>query len=837
MGCTNNGDYCETSNHCQKFLPSSAVPGEGTSMKYTEYPVTQFRKGNYNIPDRTGNAVMHNSSTIPISTTSTPVSGRGNGVAADGGAAASLAHCGKVRGAGCNTFLLGLGSGGSEIAYDWIPTGLSFDWQSSDTWITYLFDTSNNAGIAGDPVYYIQTCTRTTTTTTQGTPQVPASSSSTTETTTTCKPCTAHECTPGVTDVKYKYDGQDLTRDDDCPNPDLFGIGTESKKLVFQYSSLSTQLPDGVTEFAVSYNGGTYETVYTEALGIGQVYNSTQNPWQLGDESFGDFEVFDQEFETATKSGFRIKLRITPIFDDTGATLVFSGTQWEVMEVLNAGSGYQINDTFTLNYPYLLPDNTETTLTLDLKVINVGPVDSLTGQSSGFDIIRTGDTVNGHQVLRAYHTDLDNFPYHVIYLSGNGNNFIKEQTYVSDRAHVIVAKAGYGIPDRACLIGKYEFIQKSLQYMTLSREESSPDIFNGVKLPRVTTTVTNGVVTGYNIEYAGSKLRRSEFNGNEPKLSVVGPTSKVGREAVVQGIFSAGQLVSIQIVDGGSLYDDKDPPAIFVSNTLIRDTTTYPNAAYEEGHTERYKKYYDASPTPNPDMTLIKDSIDSNPKDITFTTNRGNVDVKYDPESRRKDIQPQSLYSAGVIAPLYDIMNKPSDMTHLGKLTKKDLANEIVEEELRIKERTNNLLRGLTQDVVPSYNDVQDALVETVQGRIGNLPYGSENTKYIIKQYSPDTNSRATISVTLSCRPATEGINTTACPPPVTVVPGPTSGTDPETGTTTAAASSCTMTGPFGPGCKSWAVKGEMLFLHDMSRSAQNAVAAGKAYGNPLLEV
>ncbi len=836
MGCTNNGDYCETDNHCQKFLPSSAVPGEGTSMKYSEYPVTQFRTGNYNIPDRTGNAVMHNSSTIPISTTSSPAGGRGNGVAADGGAAASLAHCGKVRGVGCNTFAFG-GDGGSEIAYDWIPTDLSFDWQSSDTWLSYIFDTSNNAGIAGNPVYYIRTCTRTTSTTTQGTPQVPASTTTSTETTTTCVPCTAHTCSPGVTDVKYTYGGQDLTRDDDCPNPDLFGIGTESTKLVFTYSQLSSQLADGVTEFAVSYGGGAFEPVYTESLGIGQVYNSSQNPWQLGDESFGDFEVFDQEFETEETNGFRIKLRISPIFDDTGATLVFNGTQWEVMEVLNSGTGYKINDTFTLNYPYLLPDNTETTLTLELRVTNVGPSEILTGQSSGFDVIRTGDTVNGHRVLRAYHTDLDNFPHHVIYLSGDGDNFIKEQTYVSDRAHVIVAKAGYGIPDRACLVGKYEFIEKSVQYMTLSRDERSPDIFNEVKLPRVSTTVTNGVVTGYNIEFSGSKVRRSELNGNEPRLVAAGPPSSAGRPAVVEGIFSGGQLVSIAIVDGGSLYDDNDPPAIFVSNTLSQDRTSYKNAGYEEGHTERYKKYYDAAPTPNPDMSLIKEQIDSNPEVITVTSNRGNIDVKYDPESRRKDIQPQSLYSAGVIAPLYDIMNKPSDMTHLGRLSQKDLASAIVEEEANIKVRTDALLRGLTQDVIPSYNDVPDTLVETVQGRLGNLPYGSENTKYIIKQYSPDTASRATINVTLSCRPVAEGINTTQCPPPVLTIPGPTSSTDPVTGTATAASSTCTMTGPFGPGCASWSVSGEMLFLHDMSRSAQNAVAAGKAYGNPLLEV
>ncbi|NHK40194.1 hypothetical protein, partial [Thermus thermophilus] len=171
-------------------------------------------------------------------------------------------------------------------------------------------------------------------------PLDPPTETTTTTRTTTCVPCTAHTCSPASTSLRYTYRGPNLTNDDDCPFPDLFAIGTSSNKIVFRYNQLSTTLPDGVKDFAFSYDGVTYTDVYDEVLQIGQVYNSTQNPWQSGDESFSDFVIYDTELETATKTGFRVKVRITPIFDDTVTPTVFSGTEWEVMELLGSGSNY-----------------------------------------------------------------------------------------------------------------------------------------------------------------------------------------------------------------------------------------------------------------------------------------------------------------------------------------------------------------------------------------------------------------------------------------------------------------------------------------------------------------
>ena len=63
---------------------------------------------------------------------------------------------------------------------------------------------------------------------------------------------------------------------------------------------------------------------------------------------FFDFHIFDINSGN-TKTGFRIKVEITPKQDSSGATPVFSGTNWKVTEMLSGGSGYAVNDTFALS--------------------------------------------------------------------------------------------------------------------------------------------------------------------------------------------------------------------------------------------------------------------------------------------------------------------------------------------------------------------------------------------------------------------------------------------------------------------------------------------------------
>ena len=834
MGCRNQGSPCEESDHCTRRRPQAVSSSAGVSTEYTEYPVTKFRAGNYNIPKRTANAVMHDSIFVPKQT----LAGGGGTAYSDGGSSGSVGNCGKLRYTGCATGFFGAG----DYVYDYYPNELSFDWQSSDTWIAYLFDTSGTpgAGGAGQNVYYIERCTDTSTTPASGTPGQPGYSAGTSESTssTSCLPCSAHTCTPANTDVKYTYGGQNLTNDPDCPFPDLFGIGTQSTKIVFSYNSLSTTLPNGVTDVALSYNGATFVDVYDETLGIGSEYNSTQNPWQTGEETFSTFEIYDEEvFDSETKSGFRVKVQIEPIMDETQTPAVFTGTKWTLLELMNPGSGYSVGEVYTLNYNHTHPDLTETTFTVDLKFTSIGPVQITQGQE-GFDVLRTNDTLNGHKILRVYHTDLDNFPYHVAYLSGTGSDFEKDTQYTSSRNHIITAKAGYGIADRACLVGRYEFTEKSIQYVTASIDKNSPDVYNDVVLPEADATVTNGKITSFTITKIGANLTQAYLNGEEPILIVTGSPSENGQDAEVEGIFIGGQLSDIKIISGGTLYDANDPPKIYISNTYKKATTKYSNAGYEPGKLERYAGYFDAYPGQE-DPGAREDfnaSADTIPKDVNFTTIQENIDIKFDSNRKKADVLPQSLYSKDKTDPLVNILVRDVDNTHLNDFKYREMARQIFNDERDRKDRIRKSIDDITQEQIPEYNVTPEVLVETVQGRLGDLPYSSQYTKYILKQYRPDPTERATIQVTLSCSPTEPGINTDICPPPAASAPTSGSSTDPETGIVTTTSRSCTVAGPYGPGCKAWEAKGSMLFLHDITRSAANVVAASKAFGNPLLQ-
>ena len=135
----------------------------------------------------------------------------------------------------------------------------------------------------------------------------------------------------------------------------------------------------------------------------GTPYISSQNPWQAGELSFTDFEVYFDTSDGQTKNDFIVKFRIEPVIDDSGATPVFNGTRWTPSEILNAGTGYAVGDVYPLQYVHTHPDNSTTTLTLNLKITQVGPVTSQTNSDTNFDILRVGDTLNGHKITRAFH--------------------------------------------------------------------------------------------------------------------------------------------------------------------------------------------------------------------------------------------------------------------------------------------------------------------------------------------------------------------------------------------------------------------------------------------------
>lgn len=817
MGCKTNVDRCDgfinNSSHCANYKP-----GAGVSYTFSEYPAATIRTGNYNIPGRDANAVMYDSLEICASTAggvTTPVPD-------------SPANCGKLSTSTCNS--------NCTLYFDYYPSQLSFDYGLSDSWFAYLYDTSSNAGVVGTPCYYIETRTRTSSSSTPGElPEDPPTTSSSTETTTTCIPCTAFYCDTAETNLRYTA-GQDVTGDPDCPHPTLFGFGTSSKKLAFTYNQLSTQLPNGVLDFSFSYDGVTYTDVWDEGALEGVAYESSQNPWQSGDENFTDFEIFEPE-NSPTATGLRLKVYIEPIFDDTGPTVVFSGTRWTVAEFIAPGTGYAVNDVYTLEYVYTHPDQTTTTLSMNLKVTSVGPVDAVSGQE-GFDVLRIGDTINGHTITRTFHTDINNFLYHVIYLDGNGNDFTKDTQYTSNRNHVITAKAGYGIVDRAILVGTYEFMNKSVQYVTADVDKDAPQTLENVTQPTVTATITNGRVTALTIVDGGEGWNTLN---RKPVLEITNPIITTGKKAEIEGTFSNGVLTNITITDGGSGYTQSNPPQVFISNIFKQKTETFKNDAYNAQTPEEFKSYASAIPSTeevsvtSDDLKAIDDAYSAVKSEFVSTTNTESIRIKQDPDRNRTVTLPQKLFSKTATDKVRKTMKVEYDDDYIQDApldrSTKDVVSGLQPAYLN---RVDDIIDNITQEKVPEFDIRPESKIETVQGSLKFLPKASQYTKYLIRQYRPDTATDTTINITLSCSPVDSGCGHFTCTAP-TATPGgsSTSEPDPETGTTTTTTDTYSVSPLLGDGCKSWSISGTMKMFHNRSRAAENVGLATSKYGNP----
>ena len=560
MGCKTRGynlNECSggaNPEHCNHYTPTSG----GVTFEVQEYPENIIRSGNYEIPGRETDRVMYpfvEADILPASSGSTG-SGTGN----------PSVHCGKQsRVSPCQD--TASDDSVNQIFLDYYPKDLSFDLQFSDTWISYLYDTSNNSGIIGSPCFHIETEER------------DGGDGGSRE---ICHPCTNFTSTPEETLLSYTA-SETLTNDPDCPHPTLFGIGTRSDKLVFSYDAFSTVLPNGVLDWEFSYDGVTYTDVWDETNLQGAAYESTQNPWQSGDENFDDFEIYDFS-DGSTRTNFIIKVRLAPIYDDSGASTVFTGTRWTITELLNNGTGYQVGDVFTMSYTHTHPDNSQTTLTMNLRVKTVGQITNTTNQT-GFDVLRVGDTLNGHLITRAFHTEVGEFPYHIVYLDGNGLDFTKETQYTSDRNHVVTAKAGYGIKDRAILIGLYEFLDKSLQFSTADINKNAPEVFNSIVQPSALVTITNGAVTdlsfngniiSFDLNYIENNLKDSYSAATNVSL-----TGGNGSGAVVDiEVGDDGRISALIVVNAGQDYEPGDiltipgatKPAGSATNATIRLT-------------------------------------------------------------------------------------------------------------------------------------------------------------------------------------------------------------------------------------------------------------------------
>ena len=51
------------------------------------------------------------------------------------------------------------------------------------------------------------------------------------------------------------------------------------------------------------------------------------------------------------------------------------------------------------------------------------------------------------------------------------------------------------VPDRAILVGFYEFLDKSVQYVPADVDQNAPDTYNLLVPPVIDVTITNGILT------------------------------------------------------------------------------------------------------------------------------------------------------------------------------------------------------------------------------------------------------------------------------------------------------------------------------------------------------
>ena len=554
MGCKTNDftDICGR-GHCYNYTapnPPNIGSSVGVTIEYKEYPHSFIRDPDaihsYNIPDRDNDAIMHPFYLTEYETPHIP--------SATCGMESKVDECSGTHVFGRDAF------DATIINLDFTPSDLSFDFQFSDTWFSYLYDTSDDAGHIGVAAYWLEDDEGTVTTTISptGTPGQPGydpgSSSSVYSGTTACVPCTNFNCTPAKTTLKYEG-CEDLTDDPDCPHPTLFAIDTESLKIAFSYDQFATTVPNGVTDFELSFDGVTYADGWNANTLEGIDYNSSQNPWTYLDAGASDFEIFDIN-DGANASNFRVKFRIESRYDDSAAppesNIVMLGTKWTCTEILNNGTGFTVGQVFPLTTVVALQGGGTVNMTINLKVTAIGSSTTLSG-GDVTDIMRKGDKINGHTITRTFHTEVGLFPYHIVYVDGSGSDFVKDTQYTSDRNHVITVKAGFGIVDRAIMLGLYEFLDKSLQYVTGDVNQNAPDIFNSIIYPQAWVSLNeNGGITDINISGGVYMFNTDNMNDLNPTSQLIGYAADF--DIATTGGTGSGLTVDI---DTESLLDDE----------------------------------------------------------------------------------------------------------------------------------------------------------------------------------------------------------------------------------------------------------------------------------------
>ena len=290
--------------------------------------------------------------------------------------------------------------------------------------------------------------------------------------------------------------------------------------------------------------------------------------------------------------GLKIRMLLQSEFDQTNNRY---NTIWRIYKVLNYGKGYQDGDgvnyidqnKFTLYYPNKQDPNRISVTLLLSKINNDAQFVEPTATR-----LAIGSTVNGFTVKDVRESS-DNLNMHYAELANGTADFTKDQVYTASNGAVIKVCAGFGIKDRAVLIGLYEFRKKEIEFGVGIPTEGmpfSPDLIR----PQCAAVITNGRVTGIDIISRGRGLQNK--NVRTPQLVVSPPptyfnselyetmvskgfavdkarraSKGTGTVALLQPIFKKGKLDSVNILDGGSGYSSTAPPDVYIPNIVRVD--------------------------------------------------------------------------------------------------------------------------------------------------------------------------------------------------------------------------------------------------------------------------
>lgn len=283
--------------------------------------------------------------------------------------------------------------------------------------------------------------------------------------------------------------------------------------------------------------------------------------------------------------GLKVRMMLQSEYDSANSRY---NTIWRIDRILSYGRGYSAGDgtnyvdqnKFTLYFPN---KNDPNRISVTLLISAVSD-DSRYVEPTAVKL-QEGTSVNGHTIVDVKESN-DELNMHYAELRGGTADFVKDQVYTASNGSSIQVIAGYGIKDRAVLIGLYEFRKKEIEFGVGLPTEGlpfSPELIR----PRVSAQITNGRVSGIQIIGKGRGLQSK--NVAEPKLVVEPPPTYfnsdlydtmlqkgfsvdksrraakgTGTIAQLKPFYEGGRLTRVEILDGGSGYSESNPPNVFV---------------------------------------------------------------------------------------------------------------------------------------------------------------------------------------------------------------------------------------------------------------------------------